>query len=222
MFEIINNLTAWLLASIGKNGPLAIFLGGLIEQVIIPIPSPLISMAGGFLLIPQNIPFGQVLKQALFQVVLPYTIAASLGLGIVYFIAYFGGKPLIEKFKNYLGFSWTEITRLKKKFKGTKRDESLIIILRAIPVIPISVISGVCGAIRFPIPEFYITSIIGIFIRSFILSLIGWQTGEAYQAIAQGLDKVEGLITVAILGVIVLALVWGYKKRKEFIDDKNN
>jgi len=220
MFELVNNLTTWLLASIGKNGPLAIFLGGLIEQVIIPIPSPLITMAGGFLLIPQNIPFLNVLKEALFQVVLPYTIAASLGLGIVYFIAYFGGKPLIEKFKNYLGFSWPEITRLKKKFKGTKRDKLLIIALRAIPVIPISVISGACGAIRFPIPEFYIASIIGVFIRSFILALIGWQTGEAYQAIAQGLDKIEGLVTVAILGVIILALFWGYKKRKEFINGK--
>jgi len=220
MFELINNLTAWILAAIGTNGSLAIFLGGLLEQVIIPIPSPLITMAGGFLLIPQNIPFGQVLKEALFKVVLPYTLAATLGLGIVYFIAYFGGKPLIEKFKNYLGFSWAEITRLKKKFKGTKRDKLFIIALRAIPIIPISIISGVCGAIRFPIPEFYIASIIGVFIRSFILALIGWQTDEAYQTIAHGLDKVEGLITMAILGIIVLAFVWGYKKRKEFIDGK--
>ena len=140
MFEIINNLTSWIITAIGTNGSMAIFLGGLIEQVIIPIPSPLITMAGGFLLIPQNIPFLEVLKEALFSVVLPYTLAASLGLGIVYFIAYFGGKPLIEKFKNYLGFSWTEVTRLKKKFKGTKRDKLLIIALRAIPVIPISIL----------------------------------------------------------------------------------
>ncbi|PIS14976.1 hypothetical protein COT63_02445 [Candidatus Shapirobacteria bacterium CG09_land_8_20_14_0_10_38_17] len=217
MFEVINNLTTWLLASIGKNGPLAIFLGGLIEQVIIPIPSPLITMAGGFLLIPQNIPFEQVLKEALLKVVLPYTIAASLGLGIVYFIAYFGGKPLIEKFHHYLGFSWQDIKQLQKKFRGTKKDGLLIIALRAIPVIPISVISGVCGAIRFPIPEFYIASIVGVFIRSFILTLIGWQTGEAYQAIARGLDKIESLITVAILGIIVLVLIFGYKRREKFL-----
>ena len=220
MFELINNLTAWILTAISANGSLAIFLGGLLEQVIIPIPSPLITMAGGFLLIPKNIPFLEVLKEALFLVVLPYTIAASLGLGIIYFAAYFGGKPFIEKFKNYLGFSWAEITRLKKRFKGTRRDKLLIITLRTIPVIPISIISGVCGAIRFPIPEFYISSIIGIFIRSLILTLIGWQTGEAYQTIAQGLDKIEGLITIAILGIIVLTLIWGYKKRKEFINGK--
>jgi len=220
MFEVIDNLTAWILASIGKNGPLAIFLGGLLEQVIIPIPSPLITMAGGFLLIPQNIPFGQALKEALSQVVLPYTIAASLGLGIVYFIAYFGGRPLIEKFKGYLGFSWQEIENLKKKFQGNWYDEILIIALRAIPVIPISIISGVCGAIRFSIIKFYITSIVGILIRSFILALIGWQTGETYKIIAQGLDKAESLTTIIILGIIILALIWGYKKREKFLKGK--
>jgi len=220
MFEIIDNLTAWILNAIGTNGSLAIFLGGLLEQIIIPIPSPLITMAGGFLLIPQNIPFGQALKEALFQVVLPYTIAASLGLGIVYFIAYFGGRPLIEKFKGYLGFSWQEIENLKKKFQGNWYDEILIIALRAIPVIPISIISGVCGAIRFSIIKFYITSIVGILIRSFILALIGWQTGETYKVIAQGLDKAESLTTIVILGIIILALIWGYKKREKFLKGK--
>lgn len=221
MFAIFDQITNWIISSIGNNGSLAIFLGGLIEQVIIPIPSPLITMAGGFLLIPQDIPSLSVLiKESLYRVVLPYTVAASLGLGIVYFIAYFGGKPLIDKFKNYLGFSWTEIIHLKKKFKGTKRDKLLIVALRAIPVIPISVISGVCGTIRFSIPEFYIASIIGIFIRSFVLTLIGWQTGEAYQNLAGGLDKIEGYITVGLVIAIGFLLLWGYKKRKKFIGEK--
>ena len=220
MFTIFDQITNWIITSIGNNGSLAIFIGGLVEQVIIPIPSPLIVMAGGFLLIPQNIPFLGVLRESLYRVVLPYTIAASLGLGIVYFAAYFGGKPLIEKFKNYLGFSWTEINHLKKKFRGTRRDKLFIIALRAIPVIPISVISGVCGAIRFSIPEFYIASIIGVFIRSLILVLIGWQTGEAYQNLAGGLDKIESYITVGLVVAIGLLLLWGYKKRKKFIEGK--
>jgi len=41
MFAIFDQITNWIISSIGNNGSLAIFLGGLIEQVIIPIPSPL-------------------------------------------------------------------------------------------------------------------------------------------------------------------------------------
>jgi len=72
------------------------------------------------LLIPQDIPSLSVLiKESLYRVVLPYTVAASLGLGIVYFIAYFGGKPLIDKFKNYLRLLLDGNYPFKEKFKGT-------------------------------------------------------------------------------------------------------
>lgn len=220
MFSFIDHLIEKIIAAIGTRGPEAIFLGGLIEQVIIPIPSPLIAMSGGFLLIPKNISLLEASKLALTRIVFPYTLAATLGLGIVYFIAYFGGKPLIDKFQNYLGFSWQEIKNLKKKFHGNWRDELLVIILRAIPVIPISVISGVCGAIRLPIVNFYLSSAVGILIRSFLLALLGWQTGEAYQALAEGLDKVENLVTIASLILIALLIFWGYRKREKFLKGK--
>ena len=88
--------------------------------------------------------------------------------------------------------------------------------MRAIPVIPISVISGVCGVIRFSIPRFYLASFIGILIRSFILGLIGWQTGEAYQAIASGLDKAESIITIAIFAIIIALLFGAIRKENGF------
>lgn len=220
MFSFIDQILNWLVGAIGNQGPLAIFLGGLIEQVIIPLPSPLIAMAGGFLLIPKELAFLQVCQEVFLKITLPYTLAAVLGLGIVYFIAYFGGKPLIDKFSRWLGFSWQEIENLQKKFSGSRRDELLIIALRAIPVIPISVISGVCGVIRFSIPRFYLASFIGILIRSFILGLIGWQTGEAYQAIASGLDKAESIVTIVIFVAIIALLFWGYKRRERFLKKK--
>ncbi len=222
MFSFIDRLIEKIIAGIGSRGPLAVFIGGLVEQIIIPIPSPLITMSGGFLLIPKEVSFFTALKLATTKVVLPYTLAATLGLGIVYFIAYFGGKPLIDKFKGYLGFSWQEIEHLKKKFHGNWWDEILIVVFRAIPVIPISVISGVCGAMRLPIIKFYLASALGVFIRSYLLSLLGWQTGEAYQALAQGLDKAENIATILILIVIGGLLFWGYRKRESFLRGKKN
>ena len=123
MFSFIDQILNWLIGAIGDQGPLAIFLGGLIEQVIIPLPSPLIAMAGGFLLIPQELTFLKVCQEVFLKITLPYTLAAILGLGIVYFIAYFGGKPLIDKFSRWLGFSWKEIENLQKKFSGSRKDE---------------------------------------------------------------------------------------------------
>lgn len=223
MFKIVDQITNWLISAIGENGVWAIFGGGMIEQVIIPIPSPLIAMAGGFLLVAKEQPLLSALGEIFLKITLPYSAAAVLGLGIVYFIAYFGGKPLIEKFHRFIGFSWQDIEHLQKKFKGTWHDNLLIFILRAIPVIPISIISGVAGAIRMPIADFYFASALGILVRSFILGLIGWQVGEAYASIAQGLDQVSDIFTVLIVAIIFAFLVWGYKKRSKYLngEEKN-
>lgn len=218
MFALFDQITNWIIVSIGDNGPLFVFLGGLVEQVIVPIPSPLITMAGGFLLVEQNVPLLQALHEILFKVSLPYTAAAVLGLGIVYFIAYFGGKPLIEKFEGWLGFSWRNIEQLQTRFQGNWWDGILLVALRAIPVIPISLVSGVAGAIRFPIVKFYLLSTIGILIRSFLLGFIGWQTGEAYQAMAEGIEQIEDYVTVGLLILLVAVLFWGYRRREEFLE----
>ncbi len=220
MFEIINQITNWIVTAIGENGAWAIFWSGIIEQILIPIPSPLITMAGGFLLITKEQPLLSALGEIFLKITLPYSIAAVLGLGIVYFIAYFGGKLLIEKFSRFIGFSWQNIEHLQKKFKGTWHDDLLIFILRAIPVIPISIISGVAGAIRMPIANFYLASALGILVRSFILGFIGWQVGEAYESMAQGLDQVSDLLTIVIAAAIFGFLIWGYKKRGKFLEEQ--
>ncbi|MEA3406608.1 MAG: VTT domain-containing protein [Chloroflexota bacterium] len=218
MFDFIDQITNWIIISIGDKGPLFIFLGGLIEQVIVPLPSPLIAMAGGFLLIDQSLPTLQALQEVFLKVSLPYTAAATLGLGIVYFIAYFGGKPLIDRFEGWLGFSWRNIEQLQTKFRGNWWDGILLVALRAIPVIPISLVSGVAGAIRFPVFRFYLLSTIGVLIRSFLLGLIGWQTGEAYQAMAEGIEQVEDYVTVGLVILIAALLFWGYRRRERFLE----
>ncbi len=220
MFEIVDQITNWIISAIGENGVWAIFWGGIIEQIIIPIPSPLITMAGGFLLVPKEQPPASALGEILLKITLPYSIAAVLGLGIVYFIAYFGGKPLIEKFHRLIGFSWQDVKHLQKKFKGNWHDDLLVFVLRAIPVIPISIISGVAGAIRMPIINFYVASALGVLVRSFILGFIGWKVGEAYELMAQGLDKVSDIFTIIIAAAIFGFLLWGYKRRDRYLEER--
>ncbi|MDD3679408.1 MAG: VTT domain-containing protein [Candidatus Shapirobacteria bacterium] len=222
MFEIVDQITGWIISAIGENGVWAIFWGGIIEQIVIPIPSPLITMAGGFLLVAKEQPLLSALGEIFLKITLPYSIAAVLGLGIVYFIAYFGGKPLIKKFGRFLGFSWQDVEHLQKKFQGNWHDNLLVFALRAIPVIPISIISGVAGAIRMPIVDFYFASALGILVRSFILGFIGWQVGEAYQSMAQGLDQVSDIFTILIAVAIFGFLLWGYKNRKQFLKNQTS
>ena len=93
MSEILN----WIMDSIRAHGAWSVFAGVIIESVIVPIPSPLIIMGAGFVLISPELRFVHALVPIILQIVLPGAIASTLGSYIGYAIGYYGGKPLVDR-----------------------------------------------------------------------------------------------------------------------------
>lgn len=196
-------------------------MGGVIEEIIVPIPSPLISMGAGYLLIEPNLPFTEALSKMLVLVSLPFAVGATLGSLLAYGLAFIGGKPLIERLGKFFDLSWSQIEKIEKRFTRGKKDEFLIVISRAIPVIPISLISATCGFLRIPWQKFLLFTFIGIIIRSFILAFLGWQVGELYHNLASGLDMAENIVTMILLGLVGVFLGFLYLKREKILNSKS-
>lgn len=208
--EILNKI----LEMIQKNGNLAMFLGGLIEQIIVPIPSPIITMAGGAFLISQNQSFLNILTQIFIKVSAPYSIGAVIGTSMVYLIAYFGGKPIIDQFGKYIGISWNLIEKVRSDFKKTIADELFILISCVIPVVPVSLVSGFCGGFKIKPAKFYPMVFIALLIRATILGYIGFSMGETFTSLAHGLDKIESILTFVGAGLLLGFL---YLQREKWI-----
>ena len=98
----------------------AVFIGVMIEQIIVPIPSPMIIMGAGAILILPDLSIPNAFLQILWIIVLPGTIASTLGSFIGYTISYYGGKALVVRFQRFLGVDWEEIENLEKRFQGKK------------------------------------------------------------------------------------------------------
>jgi membrane protein DedA with SNARE-associated domain len=213
----MEQILTFILELVKNNGLLAMALGGFIEQIIVPIPSPIITMAGGAFLIGHDLHFFEAIWQIIAKVSLPYSIAATVGTSLVYLVAYYGGKPFIDKFGKYIGISWNLIEKVKTDFQKTISDELFILISASIPVVPVSLISAFCGAFRIKKTKFYFMIFLALITRSIILGFIGFQMGETFTGLAHGLDKIESFLTiigaVAILGFL-------YLKREKWI--KNN
>lgn len=203
-----------ILELIQKNGNAAMFLGGLIEQIIVPIPSPIITMAGGAFLISQNLDFFETMWELFTKVSIPYTLGATIGTSLVYLIAYYGGKPLIDQFGKYIGLSWNLIEKVRQDFQKTIADELFILISCIIPVVPVSLVSGFCGGFKIPPKKFYPMVFIALLIRSFILGFIGFKMGETFTSLAHGLDKIESVLTYLGAGLLLGFL---YYKRENWI-----
>lgn len=212
------NLITWLIEAIKNNGPSSVFLGGIFEEIIIPIPSPIIAMAGGaFLITTDNLL--EALIQIFMKVSLPFALGATLGSTLAYLMAFFGGKFLIDKLHKYLGFSWRTVEKTRKKFIKGSGDEIAIVLLRGIPVVPVSLISAVCGAIRYDWKAFYLFTFLGLIIRSFILGILGWQAGVLFKNLAEDIDKLESIIMIITLLLVGAILGFLYYKREKFLKD---
>jgi len=199
MEHILNSI----LEMIKTNALLAMFGGGFIEQIIVPIPSPIITMAGGALIIERNLPIFEAIWQIFNKVSLPYTIGATIGTSLVYFIAFYGGKPLIDRFGKYIGISWKLIEKIKADFQKTIADELFILISCSIPIVPVSLITGFCGGFKIPPKKFYPMVFLALLIRATFLGFIGFEMGEAFVGLAHGLDKIESLMTVIGAGLML-------------------
>lgn len=211
---MISEITQWIMNLMRAHGQLSVFVGVMIEQIIVPIPSPLIIMGAGAILIPSGLSIPQAFLQILWLIVLPGTIASTLGSYIGYLISFYGGKALVIRFQRFLDVDWKEIENLEKRFQG-KTEALTIFLSRAIPVFPISLVSIFAGLLRVPIRPFTVFTFLGAIFRCFFLAFVGWWIGATYERVATQLDSAETIVSVAMLIAMVAALGYLYKKLRK-------
>jgi membrane protein DedA with SNARE-associated domain len=208
---LISEITQWIMESMRTHGQLAVFIGVMIEQIIVPIPSPLIIMGAGAILILPGISIPNAFLQILWVIVLPGSLASTLGSYIGYMISFYGGKALVLRLQRFLDVDWDQIERLEKRFQGRKEAWS-IFLSRAIPVFPISLVSVFAGLLRIPIKPFTVYTFLGSIFRCFFLGFFGWWIGATYEKAATHIDSVETIISIVML--IGMGVVFGYLYHK--------
>lgn len=206
---MVSEITQWIMELMRAHGQLSVFIGVMIEQIIVPIPSPLIIMGAGAILIPSGLSIPQAFVRILWTIVLPGTIASTLGSYIGYLISYYGGKALVIRFQRFLRVDWVEIEALERRFRGKKEAWS-IFLARAIPVFPISLVSIFAGLLRIPLRPFTIYTFWGSIFRCFFLGFFGWWMGTTYAKAATHLDSAETIVSILMLMGMGAAFLYLY------------
>ena len=211
--EILDGLVQWILVMIQAYGPYSVFVAVILEEVLIPIPSPLVIMGAAFILIPANLAFWDAIREIFFVIVVPASIASTIGSFFTYGIGYYGGRPLVTKFQKFLGVNWVDIQKKEKQFEKGKKVWTTIALLRAIPFFPIAIVSLTAGVLRLSWKKYALATFIGSIPRTFILAIIGWQLGSAYISIASRLSELESLLAVVVIAAIAYGL---YRYRHKY------
>jgi membrane protein DedA with SNARE-associated domain len=204
---VIAEMTQWIMELMRSHGQLAVFIGVIIEQIIVPIPSPLIVMGAGAILITPESSIPHTILQILWIICLPGAVASTLGSYIGYTISYYGGKTLVIRFQRFFGVDWKEIDNLEKRFRGRKVAWSLFL-SRAIPVFPISLVSIFAGLVRIAVRPFTVYTFFGSIFRCLLLGFIGWWVGATFEKVATRIDSMETIVSILLL--IGMGCVLGY------------
>ncbi len=187
-------------------GGVGVFAAEVIEEVIVPIPSAVILLGSGFLFLKGSFSL-TFLTTLLFTVVIPAALGLTLGSLVIYWLAYKGGKPFLDRYGKWLGVGWKDVESITQKFQSGTFDEWTMVLARVFPIIPSVLIAVFCGVTRMPYKKYIALTFVGAFFKALLLGLIGWQVGELYIRYADIIGHIEnatlGLILIGFLSFVV-------------------
>lgn len=115
---------------------------------------------------------GSLFLKLLLMVALPVGVGSAIGTLPLYFLTYFGGRPAINKFEEYLHFSWADVEKINTRFKGQWYDEIIFLFMRSVPILPSLPVTIVAGVLRFRFPTYLLLSMAGFTLRMIITMLV--------------------------------------------------
>ncbi len=212
--SLISTLAAYL-ESLAQKIPvtLFVFIGGLLEEIVAPIPSPLVMVLAGTALKTQN----KGVLYLLFIIILG-SFAKTLGCWVWYFLTDKAEDIVLNRFGKYIGVSHKEVEGIGKHFKGGKKDFFVIFLGRAIPVMPSTPISVIAGLLKLDLKKFLLATFLGNIVRSSMFMYLGYVGYAASTDLFAHLDSIESVIQLLIGAALLGVLVWVYKKRNSSED----
>ena len=158
------------------SGPLEVFvfIGSILEEVVPPIPTPLIMSLAGYIANQRDAHFLYFIFLALIGA-LGKTVASV----IFYFVGDRAQDVVITRWGKFLGLEKEKLDKLSTLLNKGWWDEILLVVLRILPLIPTFIVSLACGVLNTPLRTFVWTTLVGSFIRNLILVWLG-VAGTAY------------------------------------------
>ncbi len=195
-------------------GGLGVFLAEITEEVIVPIPSAVILLGAGSVFL-QGLSGAAFYKVLFLTVVLPAACGLTLGSLVIYALAYYGGRPFLDRYGKYIGVSWKDVEDMQVKMDNTRYDEFFIVLARIIPPIPSALIAVFAGAVRMPVMKYTKLTFIGAFFKALFLALIGWQVGNLFVRYADIISRLENLFLFLCIIAAGAFVVYRKKHRKK-------
>ena len=196
-------MDSYVINLISDFGYFGMFLGMILEAVIIIIPSELILATGGILA-----------GQGIFSFFGAFTIGLLGSVFcaiIIYFMGYFGGRGFAKKYGKYFFMKDEELEKSDSWFN--KYGLIAACIGRNVPIVR-TLVSLPIGIARLSFKKFLIYTILGSIPWTFVFVYFGYALGNNWVVLKNVTSRLEVPIKILLW---VLIISWIYKMIKKFI-----
>ncbi|MEK7652085.1 MAG: DedA family protein [Patescibacteria group bacterium] len=193
MEHLIQSITGFVTDIISAGGYVGVGFLMALESSAIPIPSEIIMPFAGFLVSAGTF--------TLFGISFAGAVGSMIGSAVLYYIGYYGGRPVIEKYGKYFLINHKDLDMAENFFQ--RHGQLANFIGRLLPIVR-TFISFPAGVARVKIAPFLALSFIGSFFWSLFLGFIGLKLGQNWNTIHSyftGIDYV-------IVGLFILGLIY--------------
>ncbi|PIR69317.1 MAG: hypothetical protein COU47_03805 [Candidatus Niyogibacteria bacterium CG10_big_fil_rev_8_21_14_0_10_46_36] len=197
---MISSFALWVIDTSGYTG---IFFLMALESAAIPIPSEVTMPFSGFLVSRGDFNF--------ILVVAAGTAGNLVGSLVLYWIAYYGGRPVISRYGRYVLLSEEHLASAERWF--FRYGSFAAFFGRMLPVVR-TYISFPIGLGKMNIWKFSIYTTIGSLLWSLLLTWIGFALGERWESIRTYTHQFDiAIVVVLILGIIYF--FWSHLRKKQ-------
>ncbi|MGM0628930.1 MAG: DedA family protein [Patescibacteria group bacterium] len=206
-----------IIRSLGVWGVLA---ASFIEEIVAPLPSPVVMTTSGFFLLEGDLSL-QFIFTLVFGVAIPYGVGVTLGSFFLYGIFRVFGEDAVRRWGSWFGISWSKVEDIKKKMDRSRWDEATLFFLRVIPIVPSAVLASVSGLIKMNFLKYTLITLIGVTLRACMFASLGWYLGEAYRKYAKTVGEIESIIGYGFLflslSFLIIMFIYTQARRKNVI-----
>ena len=197
---VIEALSNFIISIIEQLGYAGVFVGMTIESIGVPLPSEIIMPFAGYVVWEE--------KLTLIGVTVAGTLGCLAGSLIAYGIAAFGGRPLLERYGEYVLIRTQELDRAEQWFE--KYGEGAVFISRLLPVVR-AFISYPAGIVRMEVKKFCLYTILGSLPWCFALTYVGVVLGPHWDDVIGQLRYFNIAVVLgvaALIGYLIYRRAW--------------